>query len=559
MRTPAPLLCASLLSVVGFGQTSEPAPAFETAMIRASAPGAFPFMRGPAVRGGHYEVRNASMVDLVRTAYNVDADKVLGGPTWLEMDRFDVFAKTPGKPPADTQRLMLRALLADRFKLVVHNETQSMPAYSMSAGKHPTLKKSDPSGKSGCKFDVQGMSLQSTGAAAPAAVPASAPMFQYTCRNVTMTAFAEELRRMPMSQQYLRDVPILDKTGLEGAWDFELKYSLRGPFGASTDLVTLPDAVEKQLGLKLEVVKVPMPVVVVDSVNQKPTPDPPGAEEALKLSAVPTEFEVADIKPSDPDSKGMRFNIQAGGRINISGTTLKLLIQQAWSVTEEMIVGAPKWMDSDRFDIIAKASTGAQAGDTSAPPIDIDTVWMMLRGLLKERFKLEVHNEERPISAYTLLAVNPKLKKADPTSRTRFAEGPAADAKDPRNTNPALSRLVTVQNMTMTQFAAQLQRIAPGYIRLPVQDATGLEGSYTFTLSFSPAGAVRGVGGGGRGGAAGMDGGPAPAGAPDASDPSGAIPLPQAIEKQLGLKLELRKRPVNVLVIDRIERTPTEN
>jgi uncharacterized protein (TIGR03435 family) len=557
MRTSAPLLYASLLSVVVFGQTSEPAPAFETAIIRASTPATFPFMRGPAVRGGHYEMRNATMVDLVRTAYNVDADKVLGGPSWLEMDRFDVFAKTPGKPSADAQRTMLRSLLADRFKLVLHNETQSMPAYSMTAGKHPALKKSDAAGNTGCKFDIQGMSPQGPGAGAPA----STPMFQYTCRNVTMASFAEELRRMPMSQQYLRDVPILDKTGIEGAWDFELKYSLRGPVGAPTDLVTLPDAVEKQLGLKLEVVKVPMPVVVVDSVNQKPTPDPPGAEEALKLSAVPTEFEVADVKPSDPDSKGMRFNIQAGGRINISGTTLKVLIQQAWSVTEEMIVGAPKWLDSDRFDIIAKASTGAQAGDTSAPPIDIDTVWMMLRGLLKDRFKLEVHNEERPISAYTLLAVNPKLKKADATSRTRFVEGPAADAKDPRNTNPALSRLVTVQNMTMTQFAAQLQRIAPGYIRLPVQDATGLEGSYSFTLSFSPAGAARGVGGGGggRGGSIGMDAGPAPAGAPDASDPSGAIPLPQAIEKQLGLKLELRKRSVNVLVIDRIERTPTEN
>src|SRR4051794_26889377 len=179
-----------------------------------------------------------------------------------------------------------------------------------------------------------------------------------------MAAFAEELRRMPMAQQYLRDVPVLDKTGLEGAWDFDFRYSLRGPAGAQGDLVTLADAVEKQLGLKLEIVKVPMPVVVVDSVNQKPTADPPGAEEALKSVAAPAEFEVADVKPSDPDSKGMRFNIQAGGRVNISGLTLKVLIQQAWSVTEDTIVGAPKWLDSDRYDITAKAPA-----DTSAAPI----------------------------------------------------------------------------------------------------------------------------------------------------------------------------------------------
>ncbi|HXA50369.1 MAG TPA: TIGR03435 family protein, partial [Candidatus Acidoferrum sp.] len=509
---------------------------------------------------GRYEVRNATMVDLVRTAYNVDADKVLGGPSWLEMDRFDVFAKVAGKASADAQRTMLRTLLADRFQLVLHNETQSMPAYSMTAGKHPALKKSDAAGNSGCKFAVRGMGPQAAGAA----TPITAPVFQYTCRNVTMAAFAVELRRMPAAQQYLRDVPVLDKTGLEGAWDFDFKYSLRGPAATQADVVTLPDAVEKQLGLKLEVVKVPMPVLVVDSVNQKPTADPPGAEEALKLAAAPTEFEVADVKPSDPDSKGMRFNIQPGGRVNISGLTLKALIQQAWSLTEDMIVGGPKWLDSDRYDIIAKAPAAAQepgtANGSSAAPVDIDTVWIMLRGLLKDRFKLEVHNEERPISAYTLLAVNPKLKKADPTSRTRFVEGPATDAKDPRNANPALSRLVTVQNMTMTQFAAQLQRIAPGYIRVPVLDATGLEGAYSFTLSFSPAGMARGGGGGGgRGGMIGMDAGPASPGAPDASDPSGAIPLPQAIEKQLGLKLELQKRPMNVLVIDRIERTPTEN
>jgi uncharacterized protein (TIGR03435 family) len=148
------------------------------------------------------------------------------------------------------------------------------------------------------------------------------------------------------------------------------------------------------------------------------------------------------------------------------------------------------------------------------------------------------------------------MQKADPASRTRFKEGPATDnGKDPRVKNPILGRLVTVQNMTMAQFAAKLQQIAPGYIHSPVLDATGLEGSWNFTLSFSPAGAVQG-GGGGRGGDSPP---PAPAGLTEASDPSGAITLFEAINKQLGLKLELQKRPVQVLVIDHVEPKPTEN
>jgi len=115
--------------------------------------------------------------------------------------------------------------------------------------------------------------------------------------------------------------------------------------------------------------------------------------------------------------------------------------------------------------------------------------------------------------------------------------------------------------MTMAQFAEQLQNIAPGYIHSPVLDATGLEGAWDFTLNFSPAGMFQG--GGGRGGDRGGDGGqpsgaaPAASGAiPVASEPNGALTLLEAIDKQLGLKLEMKKRPVSVLVIDHIEQKP---
>jgi len=190
--------------------------------------------------------------------------------------------------------------------------------------------------------------------------------------------------------------------------------------------------------------------------------------------------------------------------------------------------------------------------------MDIDDLWPMLRNLITERFKLATHTEMRPVTAYTLLSVKPKMKKADPASHTRYKEGPASDGKDPREKNPILGRLVTVQNMTMGQFAEKLKSIAPGYIHTPVLDSTALEGGYDFTLSFSPAGAGQqgpggpkppGEGGGGPGAAPGES-------SAAATDPNGAVTLFEAIERQLGLKLDAQKRSVPVLVIDHVEQTP---
>jgi uncharacterized protein (TIGR03435 family) len=173
----------------------------------------------------------------------------------------------------------------------------------------------------------------------------------------------------------------------------------------------------------------------------------------------------------------------------------------------------------------------------------------MLRVLLTERFQMKTHMETRPVSGYVLTAPKPKLQKADPENRMGCKEGPGADGKDPRIANPVLSRLLTCQNMTMARFAELLPQLANGYAHVPVLDSTALDGAYDFTISFSAVGLLQ-SGGPGRGGdnpAAGV------------SDPNGALSLPDAINKQLGLKLELQKRPMQVLVIDHVEEKPTEN
>jgi uncharacterized protein (TIGR03435 family) len=297
----------------------------------------------------------------------------------------------------------------------------------------------------------------------------------------------------------------------------------------------------------------------VDSADQKPTDNLPGVTKTLPVT--PTEFEVADIKPSGPDSRQTRSPFQPGGRLEVRGMTLKTMISIAWNInSDELLAGGPKWLDSDKFDIIAKASAATLiSAQGNAPPVDIDALRLMLQALLVDRFKLTVHTEDRPVSAYTLLALKPKLTKADPSNRTKFKEGPAPGSKDPRDKNPALARLVSCQNMTMAQFAEQLPNMAAGYLRTPVQDATGLEGSWDFTLSFSPVGMVQG--GAGRGAGRGPEGG---GGAPAAAAAEGAEPpvtisLFEAVEKQLGLKLEMKKRPMPVLVIDHVEQKPTDN
>jgi len=252
------------------------------------------------------------------------------------------------------------------------------------------------------------------------------------------------------------------------------------------------------------------------------------------------------------------FRVLPSGQVDLQGVPVKMLIAFAWNFefasTNDMIVGAPKFLDSARFDIKAKASVGTSSGPTVAPPIDIDDLKLMLRALLADRFKLATHTEERPVTAYNLVAVKPKLKPADPTNRTSFKEGPGADGKDPRNTSPTLTRLVTCQNMSMAQFADLLQKIAPGYIHSPVLDATGLEGAWDFTLSFSSSNLIQSAPA--RGGDAGQQ---PPGGAPTASDPNGAVSVFDAVSKQLGLKLEEKKRPVSVLVIDHVEEKPTDN
>jgi uncharacterized protein (TIGR03435 family) len=513
---------------------------FEAADVHKSPQSPSTVMR-TAMRGGRYELTNATMVDLIRTAYSVEPEDVYGGPSWVEFDRFDVIAKATASTPPEDLKTMLKALLADRFKLIVHDDMKPLPGYVLTLGKAKhKLKEADPAGMAGCQTQNPANIITSVGGQIRAAEPIT------VCRNVTMEAFVKDLRRIGAG--YFTSA-VINATELKGAWDFDLKVSPKTLVQlVGGDAVTIFDAVDKQLGLKLEERTMPRPVLVIDQVNRMPTDNPPDIE--AKIPALPpAEFEVATLKPQDPTQfrlpAGATFGIQPGGRVTLPPVSIRTLITLAWSVNlvnalgNDEIPGLPKAMESTPYELVAKVPVEyAPATGTGS----IQDLAPFLQNLLVERFKMKSHFEDRQVTAYKLTAAKPKLKKADPATRTGCKSSTSGGVILINGSSPPSSQ-INCQNITMAEFADYLQGVASTYVRYPVVDGTGLEGSWDFSFSFS---SINPFGGGAE-----ASGG--------ATDPIGGLTIFDALEKQLGLKLEQEKRAYPVFVIDHIEEKPIEN
>jgi uncharacterized protein (TIGR03435 family) len=523
-----------LFSAAVFGQTGitaseNSAPAFEAADVHVSAKVRVPYMSSGGLRGTRYLVRQATMVDLISLAYDIDNEKILAGPTWLDTDRYDVSARAPSGSTPEQARLMMQAMLAQRFSLKIHKDSKEMPGFVLSTGSgKPKMKPAaDAAASQNCQGQPQNPS------------PDAVPQQVIDCHNMSMDDLARLAANIANGSG-----SGLNRTGLEGKWDFTLKWTPPALLArAGSDGISIFDAFEKQLGLKLERGKTAQPVIVVDSVNEAPTPN---AADIAKFMPPPPalEFDAALIKLTNPDFKGTRIQIQ-GNRIDIQGATLSTLLEQFYDVSSDMVQDAPKFMDQDRWDITARMVST----DPGQPPqADPETRTKLMTKLLEDRFQLKMHFEDRVVPAYTLSSVKPKMAKADPVTRSGCNEGPGPDGKDPRVANPLLSRLLYCRNVTMAQLADLLPQKANGYVHSAVLDKTGLTGSWDFTLSFSASGVLQN-----------SLQSPGQPGAGVAADPNGALSLADAVSKQLGLKLGLEKRPASVLVIDHVERQPTEN
>ena len=237
-------------------------------------------------------------------------------------------------------------------------------------------------------------------------------------------------------------------------------------------------------------------------------------------------FEVATIKPADPNSQGRYIRMQGVNRFQAKGFTLKALVAAAYSLTPRALSGGAAWTDSDPYDILASTPGDVQPS--------LDEQMSMLRKLLTDRFQLIFHREPRelPVFAITLAKGGPKLKQsAAPSGALPYLTNTIYPEE-----KGGVHVLLPARNANMTQFAAMMQRAV---VDRAVVDQTGLPGTYDFDLEWTP----------------------------DDSQFGGQLPrsvestrpgLFTAMQEQLGLRMEATRGLVQALVIDRVER-PSAN
>jgi uncharacterized protein (TIGR03435 family) len=234
---------------------------------------------------------------------------------------------------------------------------------------------------------------------------------------------------------------------------------------------------------------------------------------ALARAAAGQEFEVVSVKPSPPGANGyhMRSN---QGRLTASNMSLRDLIVNAYQIRDYQ-VEAPDWLASVKFDVAAKFPE-ALPGDREKYRTELGA---MLQKMLADRFKLAIHRYQKPSSVYALVVM--KKVKLQPAP-----EGPSQS-----HSNNTHYEGTSVTIPTFLEFLARR-------LDLPVVDMTDLKGAYNIKLDWFPE--------------------PKADPAAPAEHAEGPT-LRDAIEDQLGLKLEMRKAPIETLVVDHVERAPTEN
>lgn len=293
-------------------------------------------------------------------------------------------------------------------------------------------------------------------------------------------------------------------------------------------------------------------------------------------------FEVASIKPAEGpimlagggmqmrDGRGGGPGTTDPGRITTNNRSLRDLIATAYNVKRYQISG-PDWLDSQRFDIVAKVPDGASKEQVPA----------MWQNLLKERFGLKVHHniKEMPMYALVVAKDGPKLKESADQSAAQTPPPGFPDAAPPPPPGPpkmgkdgmpvlprsmarpgALMMMMVPGRMRMMGTGVTMASLVDNLVRMedrPVVDQTGLTKKYDVTLDFSPdgIGSMRGM----PLPPLGMEKAPPVGGEMKAPENVESAPLSVALQQQLGLKLESKRGPVDLLVIDHVEKTPTEN
>jgi uncharacterized protein (TIGR03435 family) len=247
-------------------------------------------------------------------------------------------------------------------------------------------------------------------------------------------------------------------------------------------------------------------------------PAPPPPPKQMPADADPS-FEVATIKPNNSGGASMQQLTVQGRDFETRNSSLGDLIVFGFGIQAKQIVGAPDWLDKDRFDIHA-------VPDVEGAP-NVEQLRVMIQKLLKERFKLAYHHDKREMSAF-VLTVGKSGSKLTPTQLS----GPLPGlGMRPGKTGPTM----VINNGTMGNFTGFLQALV---LDRPVVDQTGLTGRYDFTITFTPDDSQ-------------FNGRPFPKVADDVEPAPGLF---EAIQQELGLKLTPEKTQVDVIAIDHVEK-----
>jgi uncharacterized protein (TIGR03435 family) len=282
------------------------------------------------------------------------------------------------------------------------------------------------------------------------------------------------------------------------------------------------------------------------------------AQSSQTAEATTPAFEVASIKPNHSNENMIRIMFSPG-RFTANGVTIKELIKNAYHVKDDQLSGMPGWVSSDRYDIEAKM-TDATAEMMQKLPQDqsVEQHRLLIQSLLTDRFKLKVGHETKDLPVYALVVAKNGPKLVESTA-TPTPPGPNPPPLTPGGAvRPGMMRMgrgeLAASAVPVSFLADVLSGVAEIGGRVVV-DETGLKGKYDLNLHWAPEGPspmAVGMGPGPGTGSAPGDAGSAPT--PDSTGPS----IFTALQEQLGLKLEPRKGPVQILVIENIEK-PSED
>ena len=230
-------------------------PTYEVVTIKPSDPN--DGNRGFQTRGRHVRAANETVNDMISFAWGIHVKQIVGGPAWFSTDHYfvDGVPDAPGRPNLTQFRSMIRKVLADRFGLKAHNEQRELSVYALTVAKGGSkLTKSlgNPNGPPNDNFSTSAYMKET---------------------NTTMGEYAKAM-------QYVLDRPVVDQTGLEGRWDFMLKWTpdetqftaigarIPAPSNDPNAAPGLFTAIQEQIGLKLEAVKAMADVIMIDHVER---------------------------------------------------------------------------------------------------------------------------------------------------------------------------------------------------------------------------------------------------------------------------------------------------